>query len=81
MKIANIALGLLDAGAQLHSITSLYGMKWLISESTNILQDSSCCIDSILTNQPNIVMDSGAHSSLHSYTSPSHNRFKSQFKN
>ena len=32
-------------GAQLDSITSLYGMKQLISEPTHILQQSSSCID------------------------------------
>ena len=53
-------------GAQLDSITSLYGMKQLISEPTHILQQSSSCIDLIFTNQPNIVMDSGVDSSLHS---------------
>ena len=52
-------------GAQLDSITSLYGMKQLISEPTHILQQSSSCIDLIFTNQPNIVMDSGVDSSLH----------------
>ena len=51
-------------GAQLDSITSLYGMKQLISEPTHILQQSSSCIDLIFTNQPNIVMDSGVDSSL-----------------
>ena len=53
-------------GAQLDSITSLYGMKQLISEPTHILQRSSSCIDLIFTDQPNIVMDSGVDSSLHS---------------
>ena len=52
-------------GAQLDSITSLYGMKQLISEPTHILQQSSSCIDLIFTDQPNIVMDSGVDSSLH----------------
>ena len=52
-------------GAQLDSITPLYRMKQLISESTHILQQSSSCIDLIFTNQPNIVMDSSVDSSLH----------------
>ena len=52
-------------GTQLDSITSLYGMKQLISELTYILQQSSSCIDLIFTNQPNIVMDSDVDSSLH----------------
>ena len=41
-------------GAQLDSITSLYGMKQLISEPTHILQQSSSCINLILTNQSNV---------------------------
>ena len=53
-------------GAQLDSITPLYGMKELISELSHILQQTSICIDLIFTNQPNIVMDSGVDSSLHS---------------
>ena len=44
-------------GAQLDSITSLNGIKQLVSEPTHILQQSSSCIDLIFTNQPNIVMD------------------------
>ena len=52
-------------GAQLDSITSLYGMKQLISEPTHILQQSSSCIDLIFTSQSNIVMDSGVDSSLY----------------
>ena len=52
-------------GAQIDSITFLYGMKELISEPTHILQQSSVFIDLIFTNQPNIAMDSGGDSSLH----------------
>ena len=53
-------------GAQLDSITSLYRMKQLISESTHILQQSSSCIDLIFTNQPNIVsVDSSLHPKCH----------------
>ena len=52
-------------GAQLDYFTSLYGMKEVITEPTHILESSASCIDLILTNQPNIVMDSGVHLSLH----------------
>ena len=41
-------------------------MKKLILEPAHILQQSSCCIDFIFTNQPKIVMDSGVDSSLRS---------------
>ena len=51
-------------GVRLDSITSLYGMKQLISGPTHILQQSSSCINLIFTNQPNIAMDSGVDSSI-----------------
>ena len=53
-------------GTQIDAITSLYGMKQLISEPAHILQQYSSCIDLIFTNQSNIVMDSDVDSSLHS---------------
>ena len=40
-------------------------MKQLITEPTHILENTSSCIGLIFTNQPNIVLDSGVHSSLH----------------
>ena len=40
-------------------------MKQFITEPTHILESSASCIDLIFTNQPNIVMDSGVHFSLH----------------
>ena len=52
-------------GAQLDSITSLYGMKQLISEPSHILQQSSNCIDLIFTNELNVIMVLGVDSSLH----------------
>ena len=50
--------------AQLEPITCLYEMKQLILEPTNILQQSYTCIDLILNNKPNILMDSDVESSL-----------------
>ena len=52
-------------GAQVDYFTSLYGMKQVITEPTHILESSASCIDLILTNRPNLVMDSGVHLSLH----------------
>ena len=49
----------------LENLTSLYGMKQLISAPTHILRYSSNCIDLILVNQPNLVVDSGIHPLLH----------------
>ena len=53
-------------GAQLDYLTSLYGMKQVITEPTHILENSSSCIDLIFSNQPNLIMDSGVHPTLHS---------------
>ena len=46
--------------------TSSYGLNQLIQEPTHILNSSTSCIDLILTSQPNLVMESGIHSLLHS---------------
>ena len=54
-----------EEGKILENLTSLYGMKQLISAPTHILQHSSSCIDLIFVNQPNLVVDSGIHPSLH----------------
>ena len=37
----------------------------IIHETTHILEDFSSCIDLVFKSQPNIVLDSGVHSSLH----------------
>ena len=49
----------------MENVTSLYGMKQLISASTHILQDSSIYIDLIFVNQTNLVTDSSIQPSLH----------------
>ena len=54
-----------EEGTMLENLTSLFGMKQLISDPTHILQHSSSCIDLIFVNQPNLVIDSGIHRSLH----------------
>ena len=54
-----------EEGKILENLTSLYGMKQLISALTHILQHSSICIDLIFFNQPNLVVDSGIHPSLY----------------
>ena len=40
-------------------------MKQLISAATHMLQHSSSCINLIFVNQPNLVIDSCIHLSLH----------------
>ena len=54
-----------EEGTILENLTSLFGMKQLISDPTHILRHSSSCIDLIFVNQPNLVIDSGIHPSLH----------------
>ena len=53
-------------GAQLDYLTSLYGMKQVITEPTHLLENSSSCIDLIFSNQPNLIMDSEVDRTLHS---------------
>ena len=53
-------------GSKIDTITSSYGLNQLIQEPTHILNSSSSCIDLTFTLQPNLVMESGIHSSLHS---------------
>ena len=51
-------------GAHLEHLTSVHGFHQLISEPTHHLPTSSSCIDLIFTDQSNLVVDSGTHSSL-----------------
>ena len=53
-------------GSKIDTIASGNGLNQLIQEPTHILNSSSSCIDLIFTLQPNLVMESGIHSSLHS---------------
>ena len=46
-------------------LTSQCGFKQVISDPTHNLESSSSRIDLIFTSQPNLVMNSGVHSSLH----------------
>ena len=52
-------------GNEIESLTCSYGLSQLISDPTHILQNSSSCIDLIFMNQPNFVIDTGVHPSLH----------------
>ena len=52
-------------GTRIEALTSLYGLQQIISDPTHILPSSSSCIDLIFTDQPNLVIDSGVHPSLH----------------
>ena len=62
-------------GSKVDGIMSQFGLKQLIQETTHILTDSSSCIDLIFTSQPNLVMESGVHSSSSKFSS-SNNIYK-----
>ena len=51
--------------SKIDGITSTFGLQQIINEPTHIIGDSSSCIDLIFTSQPNLVMESRVHSSLH----------------
>ena len=42
-----------------------FGLQQIINETTYLTSNSSLCIDLIFTSQPNLLMESGVHSSLH----------------
>ena len=52
-------------GFRIESLTSFYSLTQIISAPTHILPNSSTCIDLIFVDQPNMIMNSGVHSSLH----------------
>ena len=52
-------------GSKIDFLTSSFGFHQIINKPTHILNNSSSCNDLIFTTQPNLVMDSGVHSSLH----------------
>ena len=52
-------------GVSIDYLTSQYGLYQIVSEPTHLLPQSSSCIDLIFTDQPNLVVDSGTHPSLH----------------
>ena len=53
-------------GFKIDTIPNSYGLNQLIQEPAHILNSSPFSIDLIFTSQPNLVMESGIHSSLHS---------------
>ena len=54
-----------NQGVQIESLTSTYNLHHLISDPPHILPNSSLCTDLIINDQPNLVVDSGVHASLH----------------
>ena len=51
-------------GSMLDAVSNNYGLRQLIQELTHILNSSSSFVYLIFTSQPNLVMESGARSSL-----------------
>ena len=51
--------------SKIEFLTSQFGLSQIIKEPTHILENSSSCIDLIFTTQPNMVLESGVHHSLH----------------
>ena len=52
-------------GTRFDALSSFHGLHQLIKEATHLIENSASCIDLIFTNQPNLVLDSGVHPSLH----------------
>ena len=52
-------------GFKIDSLTTAHGLHQIISQPTHLLPTSSTCIDLIFTDQPNLVVNSGVHPSLH----------------
>ena len=53
-------------GSKLDGVTSQSGLEQIIKVPTYIIGHSSSCIDLIFRIQPNLAVESGVHSSLHS---------------
>ena len=52
-------------GSKIDSLTTTHGLHQLISQPNHLLPTSPTCIDLVFTDQSNLVVDSGAHLSLH----------------
>ena len=52
-------------GSKIEAITSKFGLQQLVNEPTHVLGKPVSCVDLIFSYQPNLVMSSGIHSSLH----------------
>ena len=58
-------------GTKIEELFPQLGLSQLISEPTNFEpQKNPSCIDLVVTDQPNIILDCGTRASLDSYSSP-----------
>ena len=64
-KIGALVIKQLMKIKKLEPLTSQCGLRQAISDLAHTLESSSSCKDLIFTPQPNLVMNSGVHSSLH----------------
>ena len=53
-------------GNKIEDVTAQFRLQQIIKEPTHISNPSSSCIDLIFSSQPNLITDSGVHSSMHS---------------
>ena len=54
-----------NEGKLFEIMTSDLGLHQLISEPTHLMNESKSCIDLIFSDQPNLIIESGVHPSLH----------------
>ena len=52
-------------GLKIDPLLKTHDLHQLISQPTHLLPTSSACVDLIFTDQPNLVVNSGVHPSLH----------------
>ena len=52
-------------GITIENVASQFGLSQIIKKATHISESSSLCIDLIFTTEPNLVVKSGVHPSLH----------------
>ena len=52
-------------GISVENVASQFELHKIINEPTQILENSSSCIDLLFTSQPNLIVDSGTHPSLY----------------
>ena len=52
-------------GVKIESLAAMHVFHRVIAQPTHLLPQTSPCIDLIFTDQPNLIVDSGFHSSLH----------------
>ena len=52
-------------GISVENVAFQFGLHQIIKKPTHILGNSYSCIDLVFTSQPNLIVDSGTHPSLH----------------